>query len=71
MLHALWEQQCLRISPSGEVWVQIPPQAARFLASLARSPTTLDLSPFIADGTLILSLLLQGRTAGLWKGLFI
>ncbi|KAJ7765143.1 hypothetical protein B0H14DRAFT_3510232 [Mycena olivaceomarginata] len=43
------------IPPSAEVWVQIPPQAARFLASLGCAPTTLDLSPFIADGTLVLS----------------
>ncbi|KAJ7303661.1 hypothetical protein DFH08DRAFT_825755 [Mycena albidolilacea] len=41
------------IPPSAEVWAQIPPQAARFLVSLARAPTSLDLSPFIADGTLI------------------
>ncbi|KAJ7788436.1 hypothetical protein B0H14DRAFT_2628258 [Mycena olivaceomarginata] len=31
------------IPPSAEVWAQIPPQAARFLASLACAPTTLDL----------------------------
>ncbi|KAJ7788452.1 hypothetical protein B0H14DRAFT_3504229 [Mycena olivaceomarginata] len=43
------------IPPSAEVWAQIPPQAARFLASLARAPTSLNLSPFIADGTLVLS----------------
>jgi hypothetical protein len=43
------------IPPSAEVWAQIPPQAARFLASLACAPTTLDLAPFIADGTLVLS----------------
>ncbi|KAJ7869182.1 hypothetical protein B0H14DRAFT_2572029 [Mycena olivaceomarginata] len=40
------------IPPSAEVWAQIPPQAARFLASLACTPTTLDLAPFIADSTL-------------------